>query len=102
MIMIKIYKYHVWMFFVSLFITETVNAKHWKLKAREHFDTETLYYGQSIEKETTSGIGPTINFWLEEPYENAFGLALGLMNIDFRMNQQSSAEDSAWNCGSSD
>ena len=45
--------------------------------------TATLNYGQSIEKEITSGIGPTINFWLEEPYENAFGLALGLMYIDF-------------------
>jgi hypothetical protein len=32
-----------------------------KLRAREHFDTATLNYGQSNEKETTSGIG-TINF----------------------------------------
>ena len=64
-------------------MTETVSAQQWKLRAREHFDTATLNYGQSIEKEITSGIGPTINFWLEEPYENAFGLALGLMYIDF-------------------
>ena len=53
-------------------MTETVSAQQWKLRAREHFDTATLNYGQSNEKETTSGIG-TINFWLEEPYENAFG-----------------------------
>ena len=32
--------------------------------------------GNQIEKETTSGIGPTINFWWEEAYENSFGLAL--------------------------
>ena len=83
MIMIKIYKHHVWIFFVLSFMTETVRAQQWKLRAREHFDTATLNYGQSIEKETTTGIGPTINFWLEEPYENAFGLALGLMYIDF-------------------
>ncbi|MDG1178384.1 MAG: hypothetical protein P8O73_08830 [SAR324 cluster bacterium] len=83
MIMIKIYKHHVWIFFVLFFMTETVRAQQWKLRAREHFDTATLNYGQSIEKETTTGIGPTINFWLEEPYENAFGLALGLMYIDF-------------------
>lgn len=83
MIMIKIYKHHVWIFFVLFFMTETVRAQQWKLRAREHFDTATLNYGQSIEKEITSGIGPTINFWLEEPYENAFGLALGLMYIDF-------------------
>ena len=83
MIMIKIYKHHVWIFFVLFFMTETVRAQQWKLRAREHFDTATLNYGQFIEKETTSGIGPTINFWLEEPYENAFGLALGLMYIDF-------------------
>ena len=69
--------------FFLLFMTETVSAQQWKLRAREHFDTATLNYGQSIEKEITSGIGPTINFWLEEPYENAFGLALGLMYIDF-------------------
>ena len=81
--MIKIYKHHVWIFFVLFFMTETVRAQQWKLRAREHFDTATLNYGQSIEKETTTGIGPTINFWLEEPYENAFGLALGLMYIDF-------------------
>ncbi|MDP7175190.1 MAG: hypothetical protein QF647_03175 [SAR324 cluster bacterium] len=43
-------------------MTETVSAQQWKLRARKHFDTATLNYGQSIEKETTSGIGPTINF----------------------------------------
>ncbi len=48
--------------FFLLFMTETVSAQQWKLRAREHFDTATLNYGQSIEKETTSGIGPTINF----------------------------------------
>ena len=64
-------------------MTETVSAQQWKMIAREHFDTATLDYGPSIQKKTTSGIGPTINFWLEEPYENAFGLALGLMYIDF-------------------
>ena len=58
--------------FFLFFMTETVSAQQWKLRAREHFDTATLYYGQSNEKETTSGIG-TINFLLEEPYENAFG-----------------------------
>jgi hypothetical protein len=58
--------------FFLFFMTETVSAQQWKLRAREHFDTATLNYGQSNEKETTSGIG-TINFWLEEPYENAFG-----------------------------
>ena len=42
-------------------MTETVSAQQWKLRARKHFDTATLNYGQSIEKETTSGIGPTIN-----------------------------------------
>ncbi|MDP7171034.1 MAG: hypothetical protein QGF45_06615 [SAR324 cluster bacterium] len=62
MIMIKIYKHHVWIFFVLFFMTETASAQQWKLRAREHFDTATLNYGQSIEKETTSGIGPTINF----------------------------------------
>ena len=48
--------------FFLFFLTETVSAQQWKLRAREHFDTATLNYGQSNEKETTSGIGPTINF----------------------------------------
>ena len=49
----------------------------------EQFDTVRLKYGNHIEKETTSGIGPTINFWWEEACDNSFGLALGLMYIDF-------------------
>ena len=64
-------------------MSETVLAQKWKLRAREHFDTATVNYVNLMKKETTSGIGPTINFWLEEPYENAFGLAFGLMYIDF-------------------
>ncbi len=82
-IFIKYFKYLAWMFFVFFYMTETASAQNWKLRAREHFDTATVNYDQSIDKETTSGIGPTINFWREEPYENSFGLALGLMYIDF-------------------
>ena len=55
----------------------------------EQFDTVRLKYGNHIEKETTSGIGPTINFWWEEAYENSFGLALGLMYIDFARESES-------------
>ena len=77
------YKFIFWLLFIYFCMTETVSAQKWKLRAREHFDTVTLKYGNQIENETTSGIGPTINFWLEEPYENAFGLALGLMYINF-------------------
>ena len=70
-------------------VVETVFAGKWRLRAREHFDTVTLKYGNQIEKETTSGIGPTINFWWEEAYENSFGLALGLMYIDFARESES-------------
>ena len=70
-------------------MTETVSAQKWKLRAREHFDTVTLKYGNQIENETTSGIGPTINFWWEEAYENSFGLALSLMYIDFARESES-------------
>jgi hypothetical protein len=66
-VFIKYFKYLAWMFFVFFYMTETASAQNWKLRAREHFDTATVNYGQSIDKETTSGIGPTINFWLEEP-----------------------------------
>jgi hypothetical protein len=82
-IFIKYFKYLSWMFFVFFYMTETASAQKWKLRAREHFDTATLNYGNITQNETTSGIGPTINFWREEPYENSFGLALGLMYIDF-------------------
>ena len=63
-------------FFCSILIyfclVETVFAGELRLRAREHFDTAIVNNGNLIEKETTSGIGPTINFWWEEPYENSF------------------------------
>jgi len=74
---------------IFLCVVETAFAGKWRLRAREHFDTVTLKYGNQIEKETTSGIGPTINFWWEEAYENSFGLALGLMYIDFARESES-------------
>ena len=55
----------------------------------EQFHTVRLKYGNHIEKETTSGIGPTINFWWEEACDNSFGLALGLMYIDFARESES-------------
>ena len=64
-------------------LVETVFAGKLRLRAREHFDTATVNYENLIEKETTSGIGPAINYWWEEPCENSFGLAVGLMYIDF-------------------
>ena len=64
-------------------LAETVLAGKLRLRAREHFDTVTVNYKNLIVKETTSGIGPTINFWWQDPYENSFGLAVGLMYIDF-------------------
>ena len=53
-------------------VAETAFAGKWRLRAREHFDTVRLKCGNQIEKETTSGIGPTINFWWEEAYDNSF------------------------------
>ena len=73
----------------SLCVAETAFAGKWRLRPRKHLDTVTLKYGNQIEKETTSGIGPTINFWWEEAYENSFGLALGLMYIDFGRESES-------------
>ena len=90
------------MILIFLCVVETAFAGKWRLRAREHFDTVTLKYGNQIENETTSGIGPTINFWWEEAYENSFGLALGLMYIDFARESESMAEDNVWNSGSLD
>ena len=50
------------MILIFLCVVETAFAGKWRLRAREHFDTVTLKYGNHIEKETTSGIGPTIIF----------------------------------------
>jgi len=72
-----------------LYVAETAFAGKWRLRAMEQFDTVRLKYGNHIEKETTSGIGPTINFWWEEAYDNSFGLALGLMYIDFARESES-------------
>ena len=69
--------------FYLFFLVESVFSGKLRLRSREHFDTATVNYGNLIEKETTSEIGSTINFWWEEPYGNSFGLAVGLMYIDF-------------------
>ena len=53
-------------------VAETVFVGKWRLRAMEQFDTLRLKYGNHIEKETTSGIGPTINFWWEEACDNSF------------------------------
>ncbi|MCS5545308.1 MAG: hypothetical protein NZ867_00710 [SAR324 cluster bacterium] len=81
--LLKQWKYFFCLILIYFCLVETVFAGKLRLRAREHFDTATVNYGNLIEKETTSGIGPTINFWWEEPYENSFGLAVGLMYIDF-------------------
>ena len=75
--LLKQWKCFLCLILVFLCLAETVLAGKLRLRAREHFDTVTVNYGNLIEKETTSGIGPTINFWWEEPYENSFGLTVG-------------------------
>ena len=86
---IKYFKNYIWIFLVFICISETVFAQEWRLRAREHFDTATVNYGNLMDKETTSGIGPTINFWWEEKYKNSFGLALSLMYIDYARDSES-------------
>jgi len=56
-------------------------AADFHIRAREHFDRITLDYGELTTSEDISGIGPTINFWLEEPYNWAAGMFWGLTYI---------------------
>ena len=81
--LLKQWKYFFCLILIYFYLIETVFAGKLRLRAREHFDTATVNCGNLIEKETTFGIEPTINFWWEEPYENSFRLAVGLMYIDF-------------------
>lgn len=76
-------------FCLFAFLCESASfAGRLRFRAREHFDTMTIRYEESDREETPSGIGPVINFWWEEPYENSFGLALGLTLIDFEKSSE--------------
>jgi len=71
--------------FIIIFLcfSKVLLAAKWRVRAREHFDTVNVQYKDAGQEENTSGIGPTINVWWEEPYKNSIGFAIGLMYIDF-------------------
>lgn len=57
-------------------------AVDFRVRAREHFDTVWInYHNLNIRKEH-SGIGPNLNFWMEEPYQYSIGLSYSHMFID--------------------
>jgi len=65
------------------FTFNTAHAYEFKIRAREHFDQAKLTYGeQGNEEQQVSGIGPTLNFWFEDPYANSFGLAWGMTYLN--------------------
>ena len=66
---------------VLFLLPSTLLAAELKVRAREHFDTVQLEFGEESIEVETSGIGPTINIWWEEPYRYAFGFAVGMMFI---------------------
>ncbi|MBF0352174.1 MAG: hypothetical protein HQM11_14165 [SAR324 cluster bacterium] len=65
-----------------LSVVSSANALELKLRAREHFDTVNVRFTEQDIDKTWSGIGPTINLWLEEAYQYSFGFAFGIIFID--------------------
>jgi len=63
------------LFLVSMFCFPNVLfPAEFHIRAREHFDRINIVYNEMGDSEETSGIGPTFNFWFEEPYDWAVGL----------------------------
>ena len=65
--LLKQWKYFFCLILIYFCLVETVFAGKLRLRAREHFDTATVNSENLIEKETTSGIGPTIIFGGKSP-----------------------------------
>ncbi|OGG96547.1 MAG: hypothetical protein A2508_02120 [Candidatus Lambdaproteobacteria bacterium RIFOXYD12_FULL_49_8] len=75
----------VWVTCLCLLMSGTAWAYDFKIRAREHFDTMKLTYGEASSDNQTrnhSGIGPMLDFWFEEPFANSFGFAYGMTYIN--------------------
>jgi len=58
-------------------------AGDFKIRAREHFDQVKLTYNEANQAtQSVSGVGPTLNFWFEDPYVSSFGLAWGMTYLN--------------------
>ncbi len=80
---IKRMKNVVWFFaIIFCFGGGEIIAAEFHIRAREHFDTVTIDSKEQKINDTVTGIGPTFNFWLEDPYRWALGLSWGLMFIN--------------------
>ena len=61
------YKFLFWLLFIYFCMTETVSAQKWKLRAREHFDTVTLKYGNQIEMKQLPELDRQLIFGWKSP-----------------------------------
>ena len=53
-----------------------------KLRARQHFDTVRIEFGEQNHREIYRGTGPNFNLWLEKPYHFSFGLSYSVLFIN--------------------
>ena len=53
-----------------------------RIRAREHFDSVWVTYGQQESTRFYRGIGPNINIWMEKPYHYSFGLSYSVLFIN--------------------
>ena len=62
---------------LSSFLPSLAEAGNVRLRAREHFEWLSVKYGPARDTERYFGLTNTINVWYEEPFQYAFGLAVG-------------------------
>jgi hypothetical protein len=60
----------------SLVLASGLEAGHFRVRLREHFDFSSVRYGPQNDEAHYFGATNTVNLWYEEPFRWAFGLAL--------------------------
>lgn len=54
-------------------------VSHLRLRAREHFEFNSIRYGSDRPHQNYFGLADTVNLWYEKPFEWAFGLGAGIL-----------------------
>ncbi len=54
-------------------------VSHLRLRAREHFEFNSIHYGSAKPDQNYFGLADTVNLWYEKPFEWAFGLGAGIL-----------------------
>ena len=78
----------IFLIILSFLVNSSVSALSFRVRAREHFDTVWVFFKDLDTTTAHSGIGPNLNFWLEEPYDYSIGLSYSHMFISDDANEK--------------